>query len=143
MQGGSGNINAMIKGLIGITQMKHGAYPICNDYLQECRELGYTLNDDFNDAEFEGADIYEANMRNGKRDSISFAYLHPALKRGNLTLECHAQTEKILFDQDKHAIGASVRQHGVRKIFNANIRLPVQSLRPSWCNYRVWQTPLC
>lgn len=108
------------KGLIGITQMKHGAHPICQDYLQACKELGYPLNDDFNGASFEGAGIYEANIRKGKRDSSGYAYLHPALKRPNLTLECNAQAEQILFDQDKRAAGVAVMQNGLRRVFNAN-----------------------
>jgi choline dehydrogenase len=82
--------------------------------------MGYRINDDFNGAEFEGAGIYEANIRDGKRDSSSFANLHPALRRSNLTLECHAQTEQILFDQGKRAIAVAVRQNGVRRIFKAN-----------------------
>lgn len=108
------------KGLIGITQMKQGAHPICDDYLKACEELGYPLNDDFNGASFEGAGIYEANIRKGKRDSSSFAYLHPALTRPNLKVEHNAHAERIIFDGNKRATGVSVRQNGTTRIFNAN-----------------------
>jgi len=108
------------QGLIGITQMKHDAHPICHNYLQACQELGYPLNDDFNGASFEGAGIYEANILNGKRASSSYAYLHPALKRPNLTLERDTLVEKVLFDQRKRAIGVSVRKDGHSRTLMAN-----------------------
>ena len=97
------------KGLIGITQMKNGAHKICDYYLKGCNELGYKMNDDFNGAEFEGAGIYEANIRRGLRDSSSFAYLEPVKKRKNLTISHHSIAQKILFDSNKKAIGVDVK----------------------------------
>lgn len=97
------------KGLIGITQMKDGAHKICDYYLKGCEELGYKINDDFNGAEFEGAGIYEANIRRGIRDSSSFAYLEPVRKRQNLTISHKSMAQKILFDDNKKAIGVDVK----------------------------------
>ncbi|MFC5475318.1 GMC family oxidoreductase [Paraherbaspirillum soli] len=106
-------------GPIGISQMRQQAHPICDDYLEACRQMGYPLNDDFNGAQFEGAGIYDANIRNGRRDSSSAAYLHPALPRPNLKLEYHALAERILFDESKRATAVAVRQHGVSRVFKA------------------------
>ncbi|SCK24769.1 GMC family oxidoreductase [Vogesella sp. LIG4] len=106
-------------GPIGITSMKDDAHPICNNYLRACRELGLPQSEDFNGAQFEGAGIYETNIRNGVRESSSFRYLHPALRRGNLTLELHAHTERLLFDEHKRAVGVQVRQHGKLREFRA------------------------
>jgi len=36
--------------------------------IQATKELGLRQSDDFNGAQFEGAGIYEANIRNGRRD---------------------------------------------------------------------------
>ncbi|UXI03663.1 GMC family oxidoreductase [Photobacterium sp. TY1-4] len=107
------------KGLIGITQMKHDAHKICDYYLKGCEELGYSLNDDFNGAQFEGAGIYETNIRNGMRDSSSFAYLEPAKKRANLTISHHTQTRKILVDEHRRATGVEVAVAGEHQIFHA------------------------
>lgn len=106
-------------GPIGITSMKQDAHPICSNYLRACSELGLPLNDDFNGEHFEGAGIYETNIRNGMRESSSFRYLHPALQRRNLTLALHTHTERVLFDEQKRAIGVSVRQHGQQRTFLA------------------------
>ena len=101
--------------------MKSQAHPICKDYLQACKEMGLPLNDDFNGEHFEGAGVYEANIHNGVRASSSYAYLHPALGRPNLTLEHHAYAERILFDESgKRAMGIVVMQNGTRRIFNAS-----------------------
>ncbi|TVU71350.1 GMC family oxidoreductase [Cobetia crustatorum] len=87
------------KGLIGITPLKHGAHPICQSWLEGARQLGYTLNEDFNGATFEGAGIYEANIRKGQRDSSNTAYLKPALSRDNLTLKHVSRVERVLLEE--------------------------------------------
>lgn len=97
-------------GKIAISPMRPGAHPICHDFLAACRELGYPLTDDFNGPEFEGAGIYDTNIRDGRRDSSSFAYLKPALARSNLRIERNSHVEKILFDGEKRAKGVLVRQ---------------------------------
>ena len=106
------------QGKIGIFPMKDGAHPICQDYLAAAKELGYSLNDDFNGAEFEGAGVYETNIKNGQRSSSNIAYLKPALKRANLTLWRVSQVEKIVLnekaalDEANRATGVLVRHEG-------------------------------
>jgi choline dehydrogenase len=106
-------------GPIAISPMRPGAHPICHDYLKGCEELGYPLNEDFNGASLEGAGIYDTNIRQGRRDSSSVAYLKPALRRPNLKLERHAHVEKILFDTNRRATGVRVRQHGQVREYSA------------------------
>jgi choline dehydrogenase len=97
--------------------MREQAHPICQNYLEACQQLGLPLNDDFNAARFEGAGIYEANIRHGERASSAVAYLHPAMTRANLTVETHCQAEAILFDAAGRANGVAVRQNGVARRF--------------------------
>jgi choline dehydrogenase len=106
-------------GPIHITPMKDGAHPICQAFLAGCRELGYPINDDFNGATVEGAGIYDINTRNGQRCSSSFAHLHPALSRSNLTVERYAVVDKVLIGADKRVTGVQVTQGGVAKVFTA------------------------
>lgn len=100
------------KGKIAITQMKRDAHPLCNHYLKGAQQLGFQINEDFNGAEFEGAGVYEANIRRGTRDSSNTAYLKPALKRANLTIWRKTIAEKILFDEHNCAYGLEVRKAG-------------------------------
>ncbi len=106
-------------GKVGITPMHETAHPICKQYLKGAEQLGFPMNNDFNGEFFEGAGIYETNIRNGKRDSAYTAYLKPALKRSNLTVELNTQAEKVLFKDDKLAIGIRVRQSNGIKTFKA------------------------
>lgn len=94
-------------GPIGITQMHKGAHPICQTYLQATKELGLPQTSDFNGAQFEGAGIYEANIRNGRRDSSYTAYLKPALKRPNLILWTNAHVQKLCV-KEQQIIGLEV-----------------------------------
>lgn len=96
-------------GKIGITPMKDNAHPLCQHYLKGMQQLGYPLNDDFNGAQFEGAGIYETNIRDGQRDSSNTAYLKPALSRPNLTLQLVTQVEKILVNEERRATGVQIR----------------------------------
>lgn len=97
-------------GKIAITAMKPAAHPICEYFLKGAQQLGHQLNGDFNGAEFEGAGVYDANIRNGRRDSSNSAYLKPALKRSNLRFLLKTVVEKVLIDGDNRAIAVQVRQ---------------------------------
>ncbi len=107
------------KGKIGITQMKDVAHPICDHYLKAAEQLGHPVNADFNGATLEGAGIYEANIRNGQRDSAYTAYLKPALKRSNVSIERNAQAEKVVFDQQKRATAVKFRKDNKVQTFTA------------------------
>ncbi|RMR02425.1 GMC family oxidoreductase [Pseudomonas syringae group genomosp. 3] len=105
-------------GPIGITPMKGHTHPICDVFLKGCDELGYPHSDDFNGPTFEGSGIYDVNTKNGQRSSSSFAYLHPALSRPNLTVEHYALVDKVIFDNQR-ATGIAVTQRGVVRTFSA------------------------
>ena len=104
------------KGKLGITQMKDVAHPICDSFLKAAEQLGYPVNADFNGATLEGAGIYEANIRNGQRDSTYTAYLKPALKRSNVSIERNAQAEKVIFDAHKRAVAIQFRKDNDNKV---------------------------
>ena len=105
-------------GPISITPMKGQTHPICDVFLKGCDELGYPHSDDFNGPKFEGSGIYDVNTKDGQRSSSSFAHLHPALSRPNLTVEHYALVDRVLFDNER-ATGISVTQHGVVRTFTA------------------------
>jgi choline dehydrogenase len=107
-------------GPISITPMAGHTHPICDVFLEGCEELGYKRSSDFNGPDFEGAGIYDVNTRNGQRCSSSFAHLHPALGRPNLTVEHYALVERVLFDDQHRATGVCITQQGVERTFTAN-----------------------
>jgi choline dehydrogenase len=96
-------------GRIGITPMRGMTHPICDDYLAACDALNLPRTADFNGAQFEGAGIYETNIRNGQRSSSSVEYLAPARARANLTVMTHTQALHLLF-----APGSAPKVQGVR-----------------------------
>ena len=96
-------------GRIGITPMRGMTHPICDAYLAACDALNLPRTTDFNGAQFEGAGIYETNIRNGQRSSSSVEYLAPARARANLTVMTHTQALHLLF-----APGSAPQVQGVR-----------------------------
>ncbi|MGH7023064.1 MAG: choline dehydrogenase [Caulobacteraceae bacterium] len=62
------------------------------------REAGYKLTTDFNGAQQEGFGPYQLTIRDGQRCSAAAGYLHPALKRPNLTALTGARIGRVLID---------------------------------------------
>ncbi|MCP4789888.1 MAG: choline dehydrogenase [Gammaproteobacteria bacterium] len=101
-------------GPIGITPMATNAHPICQNFLQATQETGLPQNSDFNGQHFEGAGIYDTNIRAGKRESSYTAYLKPSLKRRNLSLWTHAKVNRLML-QDCQVKGVEVVHQGQAK----------------------------
>ena len=74
-------------------------------------EAGIPFNNDVNGAEQDGISYFQMTVKNGRRWSLAMAYLRPALTRSNLTLEIHAQAEKVMIE-DKRAVGVRYFQDG-------------------------------
>jgi len=70
----------------------------CSDWLEAARAHGLPNNDDFNAEASHGVGSYQLTLRGRWRDSAATAFLHPALKRPNLTLQTGAHVTEILFD---------------------------------------------
>jgi choline dehydrogenase len=62
------------------------------------KEFGIMPRADFNDGSNEGTGFFEVNQRNGIRWSTARGFLRPALKRRNLRLLTHAETEKLVVE---------------------------------------------
>jgi len=92
-------------------------------FLEAGQEAGFPLTDDFNGKEQEGFSRYEHTMKDTtfgpRRWSAARAYLHPALKRKNLSTETNVQVNRILFD-GKKAIGVEYLKDGETIICKSN-----------------------
>jgi choline dehydrogenase len=72
-------------------------------------EIGVPPNPDFNGATQEGAGYYQLTTRNGLRCSTAVAYLRPARRRANLTVETNARATRIIVE-GRRATGLVYRQ---------------------------------
>ena len=86
---------------------------VYSGFIAAGREAGYALTSDFNGAQQEGFGPYQLTIRNGKRCSASAGYLHPALKRPNLTALTEARISRILLEGGR-ATGVEFIQGGPR-----------------------------
>jgi choline dehydrogenase-like flavoprotein len=60
--------------------------PLCRSFMDAGVAAGYPISDDYNGRQQEGFAKMQFTVRNGKRCSAAVAYLHPAMKRTNLTV---------------------------------------------------------
>ena len=88
--------------------------PLNQAFLDSGREAGYPFTDDVNGFRQEGFCRFDANIDRGVRGSSARAFLRPAMRRPNLTVEklCHAR--KLLLDGTS-VRGVEYRQHGEHK----------------------------
>ncbi|MDF1821361.1 MAG: choline dehydrogenase [Alcanivoracaceae bacterium] len=83
--------------------------PFHGYFVEAARECGIPIIDDFNDAEQEGAGIYQVTQKDGERWSAARAYLFPHMHQPNLRVEIDAQVQRILFE-GKRAVGVEYKQ---------------------------------
>jgi len=74
---------------------------IYSRFIKAGAEAGYKQTQDFNGFQQEGFGPYQLTIKDGKRWSASFAYLHPALQRPNLTTVIEARTSRIVIEKGK------------------------------------------
>lgn len=85
--------------------------PLFGAFLKSTQQAGFNQTSDVNGYQQEGFGTFDRNIRNGKRLSAARAYLHPVMKRPNLTVHCRAMTTKILFE-GKKAVGVEYVKGG-------------------------------
>jgi choline dehydrogenase len=86
-------------------------------WLAAVAECGYRVEKP-NQAAPEGFCETLVTQRRGARWSAADAYLKPALKRRNLTLETEALATKVIFD-GRRAVGVEIEQSGARRVITA------------------------
>ena len=72
--------------------------PLEKDFVTASEALQYKYNPDFNGEIQEGVGLHQATQKNGRRWSVSKAYLHPAMKRPNLTILTNTAVKQIIID---------------------------------------------
>ncbi|UJQ95606.1 GMC family oxidoreductase [Mariluticola halotolerans] len=84
---------------------------------QGATEFGVEPRNDFNDGNNEGSGFFEVNQNNGVRWNAAKAFLRPAMKRPNLRVLTHAETESLVLE-GRAVRGVRFRHRGVsREVF--------------------------
>lgn len=81
-------------------------------------ESGYPHNPDFNGPSQEGVNCYQVTQKNGERWSASRAFLHPVLRRANLTVLTGARATRVVLD-GMRAAAVEYRRGGVLETAHA------------------------
>jgi len=89
----------LYRGSLGPLHVATGACanPLARTFIEAGRQAGYPLTADMNGAQQEGFGAMDRTTRRGRRCSAARAYLHPALRRPNLTLQTGALTTCVRF----------------------------------------------
>ncbi|MDA0240332.1 MAG: choline dehydrogenase [Proteobacteria bacterium] len=74
-------------------------------------KLGYPISEDYNGAAPEGIAPPDLTIGDGRRASTARMFLHPVMMRPNLTVETHAQANRVLIENGR-ATGVEFRQKG-------------------------------
>jgi choline dehydrogenase len=96
-------------------RMRH---PLYDDFINSAVASGFPRNNDFNGADQEGAGAYQMTVGRWRRSSTSIAYLEPARKRTNLTIETRAHVNHIVFD-GRQASGIEYERNGAVQVARA------------------------
>jgi choline dehydrogenase len=83
--------------------------PLFRAFFKATQQAGYSLTKDVNGYRQEGFAPFDRNISRGRRLSAARAYLHPVMRRPNLTVECRAFVTKILFE-GRRAVGVEFRR---------------------------------
>jgi choline dehydrogenase len=106
-----------VGGPLNVSDVTQG-HKVSDAAIEACVEAGIPRNVDVNGASQEGVCYYQLTVKNGQRCSAAVAYLHPAMKRANLTVETRALTTRVIFEGRK-AVGVEFLQGGERKVAKA------------------------
>ena len=93
-------------------------HELLDAWIDAGEQAGYPRNPDYNGQDQEGFGYYQVTQKAGRRWSAAKAYLAPALKRPNVSLEMEAHVTRLLFE-GKRCVGVEVRQGGQLKSFRA------------------------
>jgi choline dehydrogenase len=76
-------------------------WDILESFAQAAQQTGIPATDDFNCGDNTGVGYFDVNQRHGIRWNASKAYLRPAANRKNLTILTNAQTQRLVFKNQR------------------------------------------
>jgi choline dehydrogenase len=99
------------RGRSGPLELERGpaAGPLFQAFFAATVQAGYPRTSDVNGYRQEGFAPFDRNVRRGRRLSAARAYLHPVMKRPNLTVQTRAMVDRVLFEGTR-AVGVEYRR---------------------------------
>ncbi len=85
--------------------------PLCEAFIEGAQTLGIPRNRDYNGTMQAGVSYVQRVIQKGRRVSAARAFLHPAMKRPNLTVRTGAHASEIVLE-GKKAVGIHYRKGG-------------------------------
>jgi choline dehydrogenase-like flavoprotein len=92
--------------------------PVSAAIVDAAVQAGHHRNEDFAGERTDGFGRYDLNQRRGTRLSSARAFLHPAMKRANLTVWDETLARRIVFDRGR-ATGLEIERAGQRSVVEA------------------------
>ncbi len=92
--------------------------PLYEAYIAAGVEAGHPFTEDYNGIRQEGFGWCQWTIRNGRRASASAGYLHPALRRRNLTVRARAHATRIAIENGR-AVGVEYLCRGRARLARA------------------------
>jgi choline dehydrogenase-like flavoprotein len=80
-------------------------------FVEAAEECGFSRNADFNGASQEGFGLLQLTQKNGRRHSAADAFLRPAMRRPNLTVETNVHVCGVAFERNR-AVEVNYRRDG-------------------------------
>ena len=102
------------------------SWKILDAFRGAAQQAGIPPIEDFNRGDNEGCAYFEVNQRRGVRWTSAKAFLHPVIRRPNLTVLTGAQAERIVFDGRK-ADGVRYMHDGQKKLARAKAEVILSS----------------
>ncbi len=100
-------------GPLGVETAKN-TDPLYDAWLEAGLQAGIPYTEDYNGKQQEGFGRSQSTTKDGRRCSAAVAWLHPAMKRPNLTVETYAYATKIIMEGTK-ARGIAYTRKGAQK----------------------------
>ena len=98
-------------GPLNVSDME--GHAVTEQAIAACVEAGLPRRDDLNGAEQEGVGWFQVTQRRGVRHSAAAAYLHPAMRRPNLSVVTGALASRVVFE-GRRAASVEFRRAGGR-----------------------------
>jgi 4-pyridoxate dehydrogenase len=75
--------------------------PLFDAWLEAALQADWPFTEDYNGKDQEGFGRAQSTIQNGRRCSASVAFLRPALRRPNLTVETHALATRVILEGNR------------------------------------------
>lgn len=93
-------------------------WDILDDWAKAANEVGIPSTDDFNTGDNEGVGYFKVSQKSGFRVSAARAFLHPAMRRPNLTVLTGRHVRRVVFEGTR-AVGLELYADGRAEVVRA------------------------